>query len=204
MGLKWKNFRAFVLFAAVILGVSSFFIYLSIPKGPSEAWETASLPYFGPIPGEEVSLEKAQASVGFKINLPMNLGTFVELKLLQPPQTLPGYETLYIVYAASKPSSDATVSDVGNQNGIILVENHNLMTLQDSVQNILDAINSTRNDPGGGLQKVTINGYVGCAGGNLDVHEVSWYTETTEYHLIANITYPLQQLVAIAQSIPVK
>jgi hypothetical protein len=164
---------------------------------------TGFLFYAGPIPGQEVSLDQAQASVSFKINLPTNIGTFVELKLLQPPQTLPGQEALYIIYATSKPSNNATIDDVVNQNGIILVENHNLMTMQDSVQNILDAINSTKHDVGGGLQKVIINGYVGCAGGNLDVREVSWYTETTEYHLIANINYPLQQLVAIAQSIPV-
>jgi hypothetical protein len=156
----------------------------------------------GPIPGQEVTLDQAQASVSFKINLPTNIGTFVELKLSQPPQTLPGQETLFVIYATSKPSNNATIDDVVDQNGIILVENHNLMTMQDSVQNILDAINSTK-DQAGGLQLVNINGNVGCAGGNLDVHEVSWYTETTEYHLIANINCPLQQLVEIAQSIPI-
>jgi hypothetical protein len=202
--------RAKTVLATMILITVSLTVYFSIyletyaaAPTPSEAGKTASLMYCGPIPGQEVSLDQAQASVGFKISLPASLGNFAELKLLQPPQTLPGCETLYIIYANSKPSSDATESDVADQNGIILEENHNIMTMQASVQNILAAINSTKFQGVDGLQKVTINGYVGCAGGNLDVHEVSWYTETTEYHLIASINYPLEQLVAIAQSIPV-
>jgi hypothetical protein len=164
---------------------------------------TGFLFHMGPIPGQEVSLDQAQASVSFKINLPTNIGTFVELKLSQPPQTLPGQETLFVIYATSKPSNNATIDDVVNQNGIIFGEWASGMTLQEGYQNILAAIDSTKNDSGGGLQLVNINRYVGCAGGNLDVHEVSWYTETTECHLIANINYPLQQLVEIAQSIPV-
>jgi hypothetical protein len=201
--------RAKTVLITIILITASLTVYFSMhlktyapAPTPSEA-ERVFSPYEEPIPGQEVSLDQAQASVPFKINLPKNMGTCVELKLLQPPQTEAGAETLYIIYASHKPSSDATFDDVKNQNGIILIENPNVMTLQGSAQNIRDAIDSTKNSPGGGLQEVNINGYVGCAGGNVG-HCVNWCTETTEYHLMANIKYPLQQLVEIARSIPVK
>ncbi len=122
------------------------------------------------------------------------MGEFADLRLRE------GF--VYIIYATNKPSSDATLSDVMDQNGIVLLEMANMMTLQDSAQNIRDAIDSTKNDEGGGLHLVTINGHSGCAGGNL-WHEVTWFTETAEYHMIANVDYPLQQLVENARTIPV-
>jgi len=185
--LKWKNIRIFVLLATIILGTSSTLIYLSVLR-PTTGFH----PYEPPIPGQEISFDQAQASVPLKIKMPTNMGTFVQLKLLQPPQT--DTEGVYIIYAAHKPSGDATFSDVENQNGIILMEFTNHMT-----QNVRAAIDSTD----GGLQEVNINGYVGCAGGNV-AHCVDWYTETTYYRLMANIKVPLQQLVEIARSIPVK
>lgn len=204
MKLKWKNIRTFLLLAAVILGASTAFIYLSVTgPTPSEAGKTGLRP---PSPrmadlGQEASLEQAQACVPFKIRLPTKIGKFVELRLKLPPQT--DTETVYIVYAAHKSSDDATVNDVVDQNGIILMEAINRMTLQDSVKNILDGINSVNtNSPGNYVQQVSINGYVGSAGGNVG-HCVVWYTETTYYRLEASVNYPLQQLVEIAQSIPV-
>jgi hypothetical protein len=148
--------------------------------------------------GQEVSLEQAQARVPFKIRLPTNIGNFVELRLEDE------IDRVLIVYAASKPSDHATIDDVLNQNGIVLLLLPNEMTLQDATQNILDGINSLNtNSLGSNAQQVSINGYVGCAAGNVK-HCVDWYTETTYYRLMANVDYPLQKLVAIAQTIPVK
>ena len=143
-------------------------------------------------------MAQAQAWVSFKVRLPTSIGNFVQLRL----DTETGL--LEAIYAHDKPSNDATIDDVINQNGIIFMECPSGMTLHDGSQSILAAIDSTKDDPGGGLQQVNINGYVGCAGGNLDEHGVTWCTETTECRLIANVNYPLQQLVEIAQSIPVK
>lgn len=167
---------------------------------PSEATGAGWGPPPFPIPGQEFSLNQAQASVPFKINLPAKLGAFVELKVLQPPQ--PEMPTVYIVYAAEKPSSYATMYDVVGQGGILLIEIGSNLTLQQAANNIRAAINSTKDYPDGGLEEVSINGYVGFAGGNFH-HGVSWYTETTYYQLTANINYPFQQLLEIAQSIQV-
>jgi len=191
--------RILVLLIVVILGMSSVFVYLSVVRPtPSEAEKAGLFPaqYFMPITGQEVPLDQASASVPFKIRLPTNLGSFVQLKLNT------GTGSINIIYAAVKLPSDASLSDVLDQNGILLFEEPNEMTLENSALNIRAAINSTKIDPGSALQEVNINGYVGCAGGNVE-HCVSWYTETTYYRLTANIKYPLQQLVAIAQSIPV-
>lgn len=206
MTLKWKHVRTFVLLAAMILGMSSIFIYLSVLRPtPSEAEKTgfwAPAIFFEPIPGQEVSLDQAQASVPFKINLPTNMETPVQ-KILLPPQS--DTPSVYIIYAV-KLSSDASISDVLDQNGIILLEmsiSGAYGTLQRADANFRALINETKDYPGGGHQPVTINGYFGYAGGNVE-HCVGWATETTYYELLANKNYPLQQLVAIAQSIPIK
>jgi len=193
--------RIFVLLAIIILGILSTVVYLSVLGPTASQPETIGFhPYETPIPGQEVSLDQAQASVPFKIKMPTDMGTFVLLKRLQPPEA--DSEAVYIIYAVHKPSKDATFDDVINQNGIILMEFTNDMTLQNSAKNIRAAIDSTKNDPGGGLQEVSINGYVGCAGGNV-AHCVDWYTETNYYRLMANVKVPLQQLIEIAQNIPI-
>ena len=194
--------RILVLFAAVILGISSGFIYLSVPRPTSRVVENGAFSIAMPsVVGQEVSFAQAQASVSFKISLPTSMGTPVEIKLDLPPHSNP--ERVCIIYAAHKPSNDATTNDVLDQEGIILYEEPKLVTLQNASQTIRAAINTTKNDPGGGLHEVSINGYVGCAGGTFS-NCVTWYTETTFYELVANFNHPMQQLIEIAQSIPVK
>jgi hypothetical protein len=193
MMFKWRNMRALVFLAAVILGISSGLVYLSVPRPGSRMVEYGGFSIYTPsLVGQEVSLDQAQASVPFKINLPTNIGAFVQLRLVKPPEA--DREMVIAIYATKKPSSSTPISDL-DKDAIVLTECRNLMTLQESVQNILDIINSTKNDVGGGAQvAVTINGYLGCAGGNV-AHVVTWYTETTEYRLEANVNYPLQQLI---------
>jgi hypothetical protein len=207
MALKWKNIRMFVLLAAMILGVSSIFVYLSIHGSmPNETEKTGLVPspYFMPIPGQEVSLDQAQASAPFKIRLPTSTGSFVQLKQFIEPEADISY--VYIIYAADKLSSNASIPDVQDHNGIILFEAPISAyggTLQFAESNFRAVIDDTKDYPNGGnLQPVTINGYFGCAGGNVG-QCVAWATETTYYELMANKNYPLQQLVAVAQSIPV-
>ena len=102
----------------------------------------------------------------------------------------------------SKPSLEANIFDVLEQGGIVLIAHPNYYrTLEESVKNIEAAINATK-DQEGGLQRVSINGYLGAMGGNV-YHDVFWYTETTYYELEASVEFPLQQLLKIAQSIPV-
>jgi hypothetical protein len=200
--------RAETVLATMILITASLTVYLPIYLKIYALAPTTSVSgpisrnrSFGPIEGQEVSFAQAQASVSFKISLPMSMGTPVEIKLDLPPHSIP--ERVYIIYAAHKPSNDATTNDVLDQEGIILYEAPNLVTLQNPSQIIRAAINSTKNDPGGGLQEVNINGYVGCAGGTFS-NCVTWYTETTFYELVANFNHPMQQLIEIAKSIPVK
>jgi hypothetical protein len=180
-------------------------IYLktyALAPTPGEAEKAFGFPVWAyrPIDGQEVSLDQAQALVPFRINLPACLGTPALIKVLLPPQT--DTPSVTIVYATVKLSSDASPFDVLNQNGIGLWEMPNKMTLEKASENIKAAIDGTKNAPGGGLRPVTINGYPGYEGGNVG-HEVTWYTETTVYVVEANVNYPLQQLEAIAQSIPV-
>jgi hypothetical protein len=197
MVLKWKNIRIFVLMGAAILGMSSVFMYLSALRPTTgEAGETGFKPLPLPIEGQEVSLEQAQASVPFKIRLPTNMGTFVQLKLVQWPETMKECPAVFVIYAAKKPSSVASIDDVINEDGIILFEEPAGETLELAENSIRATIEST------GGQSVNINGYLGCAGGNIR-HCVGWYTETTYCRLTANSNYPLQQLVEMAQSIPV-
>jgi hypothetical protein len=178
---------------ATILGILT--ILLSSMKSTSYVSDSpVFFPTFPPIGGQEVSFTQAQASVPFKINMPSTLGNFVQLKLEK--------ENLMIIYAPSKPSPDANIFDIIGQNGIALLETPNTMTSQLSDQNIKDAINATKNDVGGGLQPVNINGHLGCAGGNVE-HTVTWYTQTTRYELIASTNYPLQQLIETANSISI-
>ncbi len=195
MRLKWKSIRVVVLLATVILGMSTVFIYLSVTGRTSGDEAKAVSQFFVPpmaLWGQEASLDQAQAWMPFKIRLPTNLGNFAELRI---DRSING---VLVVYAADKPSNDATVEDVLDQDGIIFLELPNTMTLQDAAQNTRDAINATD----GRLQPVDINGYFGAAGGNV-WHCVSWYAETTYYRLIANIDFPLQQLIEIARTIPV-
>ena len=191
--------RTLVLLAAIVLGVSSVFVYLSVRRAtPSEAdktdFRTIDPEYLMPIGGEEVTLDQAQASVPFKIRMPTNMGAPVLIKVLLPPQT--DTPQVFIIYAPAKLSSNASIPDVLDDNGIILFEAPNKVTLQEADINLKALIDST------GGQAISINGYFGYAGGNVQ-HCVSWATETTHYALSANIDYPLQQVVGIAQSIPV-
>jgi hypothetical protein len=213
MMLRSKNVRVFLFLTSLVLGISGIFMYQSIVRpSPSgvEKTDFMSAPlspphsYFMPIPGKEVSIDDAQPSVPFKISLPKNMGDFVQLKLSLAPQT--GSPTVFVIYATSKLPSNASIPDVLDNDGVILTELSISLTegtLQDAENNFRAAINSTKDYPNGGnLQPVTINGYFGCAGGNVG-HCVTWATETTYYQLSANRNYPLQQLIAVAQSISV-
>lgn len=209
MMLRSKNVKVFLFLTSLILGISGIFVYQGIVRpSPSGAEKTdfmsAPHSYFMPIPGREVSIDDAQASVPFKISLPKNMGDFVQLKLSLPPQT--GSPTVFVIYATCKLPSNASIPDVLDNDGVILTEFSIPMTegtLQDAENNFRAAIDSTKDYANGGnLQPVTINRYFGCAGGNVG-HGVMWATETTYYQLTANSNYPLQQLIAVAQSIPV-
>jgi hypothetical protein len=198
--------RAKTVLSTMVLIAASLTIYFAIYlKTHASAFTPSSAPITGLVPpviiseeGQEVSLDQAQAHVPYKIRLPANMGTFVEIRLLDE------IDRVIIVYAAEKPSNRTTVDDVLNQNGIVLLELPNDMTLQEAAQNILAGIDSVNaNTPGNYAQQVSINGYVGEAGGNVR-HCLSWYTETTYYRLIANVNCPLQQLVEIAQNIPIE
>jgi len=178
----------------MILSLASLLLYFCI-QPPSKTSSSLGLPY-SPIVGKEVSLTQAQASVPYKINLPTSLGQYAMIKLDKDTNATT------IVFASKKPVDDANFIDILNGNAIVLLEMPNKMTLDASTQNIADAISATKNDVGG-LQPVTINGYSGCAGGNV-WHTVTWYTETTYYQLTSNIDYPLQQLVSVANNIPLK
>jgi len=193
--IRWAQTRKLLLLAIAVAGISGIFIYpyiLAPTQSQEEKWLSPKSP---PLSGEISTLSEAQALLPFKICLPIKLGSFSQLRLDQ--------ETVIFIYGNSTLSDDATITDVINKNGVILFEMTNKMTMQDVSQNIEDAIKATENDIGGGLQLVKINGYLGCAGGNV-WHDVSWYTKTTRYELIANIDYPLQQLIEIAQSIPIE
>jgi hypothetical protein len=200
MLFKWKNVRIFILLTTVILGVSSVFIYLNLNRAtPDEPGNIGLFPLESPMSGQEVSLEQAQASVPFKIRLPVNVGAFTELKLSKETGLIT------VVYAADKPSDSSSLTDVINQNGIVLFEapiSEAYGTLEFADNNFRAIIEETKDYPNGGnIQPVTINGYFGCAGGNIQ-HCVSWATETTYYRLTTNINYPMEQLVKTALSIP--
>ena len=204
--------RAKTVLATMTLIAASLTVYFSVylktyatALTPREAEKTGLVPspYFMPIPGQEVSLSQAQASAPFKIRLPTNTGSFVQLKQDIEPEA--NISHVYIIYAADKLSSNASIPEVLDHNGIILFEAPISAyggTLQSAESNFRAVINDTKDYPdGGNLQPVTINGYFGCVGGNI-AHGVNWATETTYYQLMANKNYPLQQLVKIARSIP--
>jgi hypothetical protein len=196
--------KAETVFITIILIAASVLVtIILITPRHSEAERTGMVPslYFMPIPGREVSLDQAQASAPFKIRLPTSAGSFVQLKQYIEPEA--NMSNVYIIYAADKLSSNASIPEVLDHNGIILFEAANQVPVQFAESNFRAAINDTKDYPdGGNLQPVTINGYFGCVGGNI-AHGVNWATETTYYQLIANKNYPLQQLIEIAQSIPV-
>jgi hypothetical protein len=146
-----------------------------------------------PIFGQEVTLAQAQSTMPIAIKLPTKLGEVAEFKFDISSKILTA------VYSTTKPAADANFIDVINANAIVLIQCPSNLTIASAQQNILDAINSTKNDIGGGLQAVSINGYMGCEGGNV-FHTVSWYTETAYYRLAASLSYPLQNLVETAIS----
>jgi len=168
------------------------FILLFIVFHAISEWYAPYLPFFPPIGGEEVTIKQAQASVPFC--LPTQLGKPTQVKLDR--------DLVIIIWMESKPSPEANIFDVLEQGGIVLIAHPNYYrTLEESVKNIEAAINATK-DQESGLQRVSINGYLGAMGGNV-YHDVFWYTETTYYELEASVEFPLQQLLEIAQSIPV-
>lgn len=201
--LKWKRIRHVALLAAVILGISSIFVYVSVQKtaNNSSFSHFSSIPsgYFDPLGGQVVSLAEAQASVPFKIHLPTYTGgrdSFVQVKLFEL--------TVYVIYAAYALPSDASRLDILDYDAILLMESPVSLgygTLQDAEKNFrafLDQYQAIDQS----LCQVSINGYFGTAGGNV-AHCVQWATETTYYRLTVNKNCPLHQLVEIAQSIPI-
>jgi hypothetical protein len=204
--------KAKTVLASLILIAACSTVYLSIclkayaPTSTLSGVEKTSfsppLPpeYYRPLAGEDVSLAEAQAAVPFKIQLPTNTGGragFMQVKLLQTPET--NSCAVFIVYAADELPSNASRPDVYDHDGILLLEmplSQAYGTLQRAEINFKAFIDET------GSQAVSINGYFGSASGNI-AHCVQWATETTYYRVEANVDYPLQQLVEIAQSIPV-
>ena len=208
MMLKWKRVRYVVLVAAVILGISSIFVYVSLQQTASDhIIPGSSVPpdYFAPIGsrGQVVSLAEAQASVPFKIQLPTNTGgrdSFVQIRLF--PATEKDSGSVCIIWASEWIPSSASRPDVRDYyNGILLSEIPvsdvwGTMEYADANMKAFLAESMTH-------QEVSINGYFGTAGGNV-AHGVQWATETTYYYLEASLNCPLSELIEIAQSIPVK
>jgi hypothetical protein len=172
----------------------------STPNGAQNAGYSPMLSpqFFVPLIGQDVSLAQAQASVPFKIQLPANTrgrGDVVQVKLYQ--------SAVFIVFAANKLPSNASRADIYlfNNNGTLLTED-SLSQAYGSLQNMENIQKAVIKQNGGQTQAITINGYFGTAGGNI-ARCVVWGTETTCYRLEANLNCPLQQLIEIAQSIPV-
>jgi hypothetical protein len=180
---------------ALFLSLASVYFFLWRPAYVNQNNAAPHFPWFPPIGGEEVTIEQAQTSVPFKIYLPTKLGKPIQVKLDRYDNSL------IIIWMESKPSPKANIYDVLNQGGIVLFAHPNHSTLEECVKSIEGAINATKGEEGA-LQKVNINGYVGGMGGNVG-HCVFWYTETTCYELDGGLEFPLQQLLEIAQSIPV-
>ncbi len=186
--------RILLLFVVMTLSLTGTILYTSIkPIGSENNLDNAGLPY-SPIAGQSVSTTQAQTNMPIKINLPTDLGPIAESKFDSSSQTLT------TIYSSTKPADDANFIDILSTSAIILVQSPSNLTLSYAQQNILDAVNATKNEAGG-LQLLTINGYLGCEGGNV-WHTVTWYTQTTYYQLEANVNYPLQNLVNAAESIP--
>lgn len=188
---RLKTIISLVFMLALFLSVASVYFYFIIRRPVNQNNVAPHIPLFPPIGGEEVTIEQAQASVPFR--LPTKLGKPIQVKLDR--------DLVIIIWMGSKPSPRANIYDVLGQGGIILIAHPNDWTLEESAKNIEAAINATK-DQEGGLQRVSINGYLGGMGGNI-YHDVFWYTETTYYELESSVEFPLQQLLEIAQSIPV-
>ena len=189
---RLKTIISLVFMLALFLSVASVYFYFIVGRPVNQNNVAPHLPFFPPIGGEEVTIEQAQASVPFR--LPTKLGKPIQVKLDR--------DLVIIIWMKSKPSPEANIFDVLEQGGIVLIVHPNYhRMLEESVRNIEAAINATK-DQEGGLQRVSINGYLGAMGGNV-YHDVFWYTETTYYELEASVEFPLQQLLKIAQSIPV-
>jgi hypothetical protein len=190
-----RKTRILLIFFALILCLSSTVLYVSTKPVHSQGQYTLGLPY-SPIVGQEVSVAQVQTNMPFKINLPTDLGPIAESKFDNTTKTLT------TIFSSTKPADDANFIDILNSNAVVLIQMPSNLTLASARQNILDAVNTTKNDAGG-LQLLTINGYLGCEGGNV-WHTVTWYTQTTYYQLTANVDYPLQNLVDAANTIPVQ
>lgn len=186
-----KTIISLVFMLALFLSVASVYFYFIAWRPANQNNVAPHIPWFPPIGGEEVTIEQAQASVPFR--LPTKLGKPIQVKLDR--------DLVIIIWMESKPSPEANIYDVSDQGGIILIAHPHDWTLEESAKNIEAAINATK-DQEGGLQRVSINGYLGGMGGNIH-HDVFWYTETTYYELESSVEFPLQQLLEIAQSIPV-
>jgi hypothetical protein len=194
--LKWKSVRALVLVAVVFLGVSSVFLYLAFRRATLDETEYVDFLPYDPIAGGEVSFEQAQASVPFKIKVPVNMGQFVQVKLDS------NTDFVAIIYLEDKPSNETTILDIINRNGVVLMELPYGGTMQEAESSVTAAMDAIKDCQSCKLEPVIINGYPGTAGGNI-MHCVTWWTETTYYRLVASMNYPLDQLVEIAKSIPV-
>jgi hypothetical protein len=186
-----RKSRTILFFIAMLLCLSSAILYNSLagkPDNPSTYFAPRS-----PISGQETSLDQVRELPGMNITLPSTLGTYSELKVDKFTNTTT------IIYSSNRPDSSATIYDVINQKGIILQESPNTLSIKNANQNLLDAINATKDDAGA-LHPASINEWFGCAGGNVG-HSITWNTNETHYELMSNINYPLDQLVIIAKSI---
>jgi hypothetical protein len=195
--MKSTNRRKSILLIALVLSILTTTLAISIKSPSSETTSPLGLGIaYCPIAGQEASLTQAQAEVSYVINLPTSLGQYTTLKVDKETNAT------IIIYAANKPADDANFYDIMQTDAIVLFELPNTLTLEQSKQNILDSIDTTKNDVGS-LQPVTINGFFGCVGGNI-WHTVTWYTDVNYYQLASSMKVPIDQLIDIANSIPVK
>lgn len=190
--------RMGLLFSVLVIVLFSAMLFFSLKSPPRETESSIGFPHpYTPLAGQEVSFTQAQALVPYKISLPSIIGRYVSLKLEKATNTVT------VVFASVRPADDADLFDVIEDNAIVFLEMPNSAGLEAVRQNFMDAINTTKNDVGGGLQPVLINGYFGCMGGNVE-HTVAWCTEAAHYQLSANMEVPLQRLADIASSVPLE
>jgi hypothetical protein len=188
-----KQTRSVAFLAIFLLATASILFYLNVQKSEHIDNNDVERPQLllrsPPIGGQEVTIEQAQSLVSFKIGLPANLGEPIQVKFDD--------QCVVIIWMETKPSQQSTLDDVRSHGGIILFEWSSTIVPQDHIE----ALTNETEGVEGALQKVTIKGYLGCAGGNV-WHDVTWCTKTVLYELQANLEFPLQQLIEIARSIP--
>jgi hypothetical protein len=168
--MKKRNIILISLVSIIILASLACYLLINSKSRSIVGGVNEFRPYWGPLKGNEVTINEAQSYLPFKVSLPNKLGNPVLIKVIEESKFL------YVIYLEKKPTPDMSFDNIIDSGAIVLMEYPNtsledgkarIEALTNTIKEMIETGEVPKDTPV--PQKVNINGQPGLIGGRTTV-----------------------------------